>query len=282
MLEVGEMYEKKQLYMLLDVPIEKRRGSWNTGYVKFKDSIYIFVNIGIPGRTGHDYNNNWDEDKLIWYAKTGTHLGQSSIQDLLNKDIPKHIFTREQEKAPFTYEGIATVTSYENVTPVKIIWEFIDDVDTTTSDIDIIHYIKEAHDDKALAFIVSLMRKRNGQGRLKRNLLRVYNGRCCITGYDVAIALIACHIEPHHQSGNNDSSNGLLLRADIHALWDNNMIGIDPDDLTVHINKALIKTTYAFLNGIRLASRRDNKSLNIAALRIRWDKFKDLSYHLTL
>jgi hypothetical protein len=272
MLEVGEQYNKEQLYELLDVPLEKRKGSWNTGYVKFRNNIYVFVNIGIPGRTGHDYNNHWDDDKLVWYAKTGTHLGQELIKELLNKNIPKHIFTREKERDPFIYEGVASDFSHEDVRPVKIIWEFLTIMENQPV-IDLIHAIKEAPDDKVLALIASLRRTRNGQSPLKRNLLRVYDKKCCITGCNVAITLDACHIEPHHLNGNNHSSNALLLRTDIHVLWDKNMIGIHPDHLTIHINKALIDTKYACLEGLKLSSRNDNKSLNISALRLRWDEF---------
>jgi hypothetical protein len=57
------------------------------------------------------------------------------------------------------------------------------------------------------------------------------------------------------------------------VLWDKNMIGIHPDHLTIHINKALIDTKYACLEGLKLSSRNDNKSLNISALRLRWDEF---------
>ncbi len=65
-----EKYTKNDIYELLEVPLKQRKGSWDTGYRTYKEDIYIFANIGIPGRTGDNYNNFWDGNLFYWEAKT--------------------------------------------------------------------------------------------------------------------------------------------------------------------------------------------------------------------
>jgi hypothetical protein len=48
-------------------------------------------------------------------------------------------------------------------------------------------------------------------------------------------------------------TNGLLLRADIHTLFDLRLVLIKADGVTVEIDEALIDSDYTRFNGIRLA-----------------------------
>jgi hypothetical protein len=34
-------------------------GNWDTGYVSVENNLIIFMNIGIAGRTGHDFDNEY-------------------------------------------------------------------------------------------------------------------------------------------------------------------------------------------------------------------------------
>ena len=42
--------------------LEKGSGNWTTGYVQPKgtNDLIIFMNIGVPGKTGHDFDNKFD------------------------------------------------------------------------------------------------------------------------------------------------------------------------------------------------------------------------------
>jgi hypothetical protein len=62
-------YSKKDIYNLLDVPLEKQRGAWDTGYREYGGDIFIFANVGVPGRTGHDYDNHWKQQDFICMEK---------------------------------------------------------------------------------------------------------------------------------------------------------------------------------------------------------------------
>lgn len=126
MFSVGKSYSKNDIYELLQVPEESRKGSWDTGYRSYKGDIFIFSNVGIPGRTGHNYNNYWDGDLFVWEGKTTSHLRQPLIQKMLNPEIGQKnfLFTRTNDKFPFTYEGAVVVKNFEDTTPVKITWQF--------------------------------------------------------------------------------------------------------------------------------------------------------------
>ena len=126
---VGNTYSKKDIYTLLNVPKENRGGAWNTGYRNYKEDIFIFSNVGIPGRTGHDYNNYWDGDLFVWEGKNKSKLSDLSIQRMLkpqgNQKI--YLFTRTNNKDPFTFEGTIAAKEYQDTIPVKITWMFDED-----------------------------------------------------------------------------------------------------------------------------------------------------------
>ena len=77
MFEPNQIYSRLQVYKLLNVPKEKRRGNWETGYNSYGGNLYIFCNVGASGRSGHDYDNRWlDDGRFQWFAKERTHVGQ--------------------------------------------------------------------------------------------------------------------------------------------------------------------------------------------------------------
>ncbi|HLO97214.1 MAG TPA: HNH endonuclease [Fimbriimonas sp.] len=74
-----------------------------------------------------------------------------------------------------------------------------------------------------------LQRARLGQAAFRVLTLKNYNERCCITGENTVPVLQAAHIKPVSEDGKHGLQNGLLLRADIHILFDKGLIGVDQD-----------------------------------------------------
>lgn len=70
--------------------------------------------------------------------------------------------------------------------------------------------------------------KRRGQAKFREALINAYEGRCAISGCNARDALEAAHITAFSASGNNAVTNGILLRADLHSLFDIGLIGIIP------------------------------------------------------
>ena len=101
---------------------------------------------------------------------------------------------------------------------------------------------------RVLAAIV----RRQGQGGFRQQLLLAYEGRCAVTGCDVEAALEAAHIEPYQGPHSNDLTNGLLLRADVHTLFDLGYLAVDGATMTIHLAPHLMDSVYAFLAGVPL------------------------------
>jgi predicted restriction endonuclease len=89
---------------------------------------------------------------------------------------------------------------------------------------------------------------RRGQRAFRQQLLRTYK-QCLVTGCDAEAVLEAAHIQAYREEGTFDASNGLLLRADIHTLFDLGFIAIHTADMTVIIAEALKNTVYGALDG---------------------------------
>jgi HNH endonuclease len=117
---------------------------------------------------------------------------------------------------------------------------------------------------------------RPGQLRFRNSLRTPYGGRCCITGLGIWEALEAAHIKPYGGPSSNHVQNGLLLRADLHRLFDRNLIGIEPTRCVVILAKAMRRDPeYQHLHGksLTLPSRRADRP-NKAVLLERWKAFQ--------
>lgn len=123
-LKAGSEYTRSDLYDLLSLPEEKRGGDWDTGYHRHGDAWFVFVNIDTSARTGHDYRNGWDGNRLVWRGRTGSRLDHESIQHMLSPDSTVYVFTRDTDRGPFTYQGTATPVEVTDEVPVRVVWRF--------------------------------------------------------------------------------------------------------------------------------------------------------------
>lgn len=115
------------------------------------------------------------------------------------------------------------------------------------------------------------------QGKFRDALFERYGAQCCISECAVAEALEAAHITPYLGEKSNDARNGLVLRSDLHTLFDRYLLGIDPTTLRVTLSNGLADDpSYRGLDGKELTviakhlpSRR--------ALSVHWQRFVELS-----
>jgi 5-methylcytosine-specific restriction protein A len=124
---IDKEYSKKDIYKIIGIPIDTHGGNWDTGYNQYKDDFFLFVNIGVPGRTGNDYNNYFEGNLLYYEAKNNTNINHPQIQRMLNPKGYIYIFYRYDNVRPFTFAGTAIPFSHKDTTPVQIIWEIIND-----------------------------------------------------------------------------------------------------------------------------------------------------------
>ena len=94
--------------------------------------------------------------------------------------------------------------------------------------------------------------KRRGQGKFRASLINAYGGQCAISDCDALDALEAAHVSPYGESVNNAISNGVLLRADLHSLFDLGLLGIHPEEMTVLLSPRLAATSYVSLQGKKI------------------------------
>ena len=69
---------------------------------------------------------------------------------------------------------------------------------------------------------------RLGQRSFQAVVLNAYHSRCAITGTKIRPVLEAAHIRPVAAGGEHRLDNGLLLRSDVHTLFDRGYLGVDP------------------------------------------------------
>lgn len=113
---------------------------------------------------------------------------------------------------------------------------------------------------------------RRGQGAFRRKLVRRYGACCMATGCELMDVVEAAHIDPYRGKSDNHVDNGLLLRADLHTLFDLNLMSIDPDRLVLRFHETALSAGYDKLEGLRLmvGSKRPARE----PLERRWEMFR--------
>ena len=94
---------------------------------------------------------------------------------------------------------------------------------------------------------------RPGQAEFRRKVFKRWKARCLITRCTTKTNLEAAHIVPVAENGVDDEWNGLPLRADIHRLFDANLIWIDAESLCVDVANKVTKD-YGKYRGVDLSS----------------------------
>lgn len=83
-----------------------------------------------------------------------------------------------------------------------------------------------------------LTRARLGQGAFRVMVTEAYTRRCAMTGERTLPVLQAAHIKPYAQAGPHRTNNGLLLRSDLHILFDKGYITVDPE-LNIEVSSSI-------------------------------------------
>lgn len=123
--------------------------------------------------------------------------------------------------------------------PTHIISKDISEIFNNDDSDSISEYLEDRR-ERAMRNVVN----RRGQKSFHDQLQKIYGGECAITDCDVAAALEAAHIMPYRGGHTNRLSNGLLLRADIHKLFDLHLISINPETRRVVISFRIDENCY--------------------------------------
>ncbi|OEJ59702.1 hypothetical protein BGM19_18645 [Streptomyces agglomeratus] len=83
------------------------------------------------------------------------------------------------------------------------------------------------------------IRVRKGQPAFRKHLLTTYGEVCAFTGPAPAQALEAAHLYSYAANGKHHKGGGLLLRRDLHRLFDLGLIAVDPATGTLNVSPDL-------------------------------------------
>jgi len=92
---------------------------------------------------------------------------------------------------------------------------------------------------------------RRGQPKFRKKLLSAYKNACAVTGTSFPPILEAAHIVPYMGEKTNHVTNGILLRSDIHTLFDLGLLGVN-QNYEVVVSSSLKYTEYEAYNGRQL------------------------------
>lgn len=114
------------------------------------------------------------------------------------------------------------------------------------------------------AYTAALIMRRRHQERFRKAVLAAYGGQCAATGVSTPDVLQAAHIDAFAASKSHAVTNGILLRADIHLLYDAHLLTILPETGRIAVSEAVEEETYRRLDGrhIRFPDSRDSHPNN--------------------
>lgn len=93
---------------------------------------------------------------------------------------------------------------------------------------------------------------RQGQGKFRREIINAYEGVCAISGEQTLEVLDAAHINPYEGKHTNIVNNGILIRTDLHNLFDFNLLAINPENYQVYVSDLIKSDFYVSLIGKKI------------------------------
>jgi hypothetical protein len=173
-----------------------------------------------------------------WKAESGQDLArQQKICSLNFRELI--VWAKEN--------GLSKLAKCADCRPVEtldLIREFAEEVDPA-------QFIPDNLADARRRVLASIV-QRQGQPAFRSQLLKSYGSRCAFSGCAVAEVLEAAHILPYQGPLTNHPQNGLLLRTDLHTLFDLGLLAVDTKTMTVVTSAKLDNSSYADLLGCRV------------------------------
>jgi putative restriction endonuclease len=141
----------------------------------------------------------------------------------------------------FVLQGLTAVESLEYETGYPTMHSSADGLETEAV------FDPHAPEDQRTIRLAPLI-VREGQAAFRNKLLRAYGGSCGLSAYDAPTTLQAAHISGYVGASSNTTANGLLLRADLHLLFDAGLLAFDGDSYRAHLSRDLAQSRYRELH----------------------------------
>lgn len=97
---------------------------------------------------------------------------------------------------------------------------------------------------------IATTRVRRGQGTFRKTLLDHFGETCAFTGPTPPQALDAAHLYSYADNGKHHENGGILLRRDLHRLFDLGLIAVNPKNKKLDLSEELMNyPTYREMQG---------------------------------
>lgn len=249
-LEVGHIYPREQLidmFAITDATV-------NTGIFRPQgsNSIWLFVTRDkTKDRT--QYQDRLDGDLLHWEGQTSGRTDSKIIEHVENGDELLVFYRdskRQHAKAGFRYEGQFRYLTHVEGKPSRFTLQRNVPLDEQIPFNDVEPFDPaNAKDGRTL--VLRSVARRQGQGAFRRSLMSAYGGTCAVTGCTIEPLLEAAHIRSYWGPDTNHVTNGMLLRADIHTLFDLGLLTVN-EAYEIAISDRLADSDYGSLQGQQL------------------------------
>ena len=206
-------------------------------------------------------DGTWTFDYCAHRPTPGKVVSQSYTGDMMNNlhdGIPVAVYVRYPGIGYINY-GLAYVERYDAFTDM---FTLHGPVSAEASNVDFCSVVpyellteeekqifRAADDGDDRKRVLAEQVRREKQGEFRQALLEAYSGSCAATGVDVPEVLQAAHIDPYRGKKSQVVTNGMLLRADIHLLYDAHLLTVLPEKNIIRVNKQLGSSFYSQFDG---------------------------------
>lgn len=279
-----KMSEGDRLYFMLKSPIRKIGGG---GYFKSYQNMtveqawdkygikngFVTKKAFVDSLTTHRSKNTKNKDRL----NEESLIGCIVLEHVVFLDDDKFIELESESQIVFKKQ-IVTTKQYDNDDDDLLDKIFKDEQTRTNEDFSLVD--SDVEKEKASAIVT----KRFGQGKFKADISEIYQNKCCVTGEETPELLEAAHIQSYKNNSSNHKKNGLLLRIDIHKLFDKGLIYID-EEYIIHISPFVKSDNYRLLEGQKISLPNNvNDYPSLVALALKESDFRrsqlSISKHL--
>ena len=214
-------------------------------------------------------DGTWTFDYCAHKPTPGKVVNQSYNGDMMNNlrdGVPVAVYIRYPGIGYINY-GLAYVERYDAFTDM---FTLHGPVSAEASNVDfcsVVPYEQLTEEEKQIfraaddgddrKKVLAEQVRREKQSEFRQALMSAYSGSCAVTGVDVPEVLQAAHIDPYRGKKSQVVTNGMILRADIHLLYDSHLVTILPEKKVMRISQQLENSYYAQLHGRRISVPED-------------------------
>lgn len=257
----------------MELPLARQAGIYCPSYENLpskgagKESYVLSVHS--EGQSIYPDHEKLDRPDGTWILDYHEQQGLDRSQDYNRKllrcmedGIPVGVMVRSRKGKGYTVLGLAFVEQYNSAThmftfhgPVNEatvrdgLYATFSPTDVKPDELSALKDLDGA-DERKRAVAERVVRER--QDKFRKALLEAYGNACAITDIAVPEVLQAAHIDPYRGRRSQIASNGILLRADIHLLYDSDLITIEPGTHRVRASARLKQTPYMRFDQARI------------------------------